>query len=191
MQSPLKSIIRQSIREPKSKLNILTTPTHENFESGLALSGHNFYAILGDGIKPGWNESYRKKPDNYNILSNIPSWLEFDLCLGQQVFGSIQLLQPIAQKLHLPLIRLEHTDRMDWWGESQFQQLNKLRGDINVFISKYSQKRWGFDDSDSLVINHGVNTDVFRPADKVIKQPFILNVANDFKNRGHLLGYDL
>ena len=49
--SPLSYIIRAATRKPTEKLNILTFPTHERYESMLAKTGHNFYAYRAEGIK--------------------------------------------------------------------------------------------------------------------------------------------
>ena len=55
MLSPITSIIRAATRKKEDKLNILTFPTHERYESMLAKTGHNFYAYRAEGIKD-WNE---------------------------------------------------------------------------------------------------------------------------------------
>ena len=65
--SPLAQIIRAATREQNEKLNILTFPTHERYESMLAKTGHNFYAYRAEGIKD-WNETYAKMPENYIVL---------------------------------------------------------------------------------------------------------------------------
>ena len=52
MPNVMSSILRASTRKPDEKLNILTFPTHERYETGLAKTEHNFYAYRAEGIKP-------------------------------------------------------------------------------------------------------------------------------------------
>ena len=67
MTNPVASITRAATRKFSEPLNILTFPTHERYESGLAKTGHDFYAFRAEGLK-NWNEDYAKRPDNYYIL---------------------------------------------------------------------------------------------------------------------------
>lgn len=185
MPSPLTSIVR---RTTESVLNILTCPTHERYEEGLAKTGHNFFAIPGKHIKK-WNEDFAKKPDNYHILPNqgLPHWLEIDLVLSQQKFGQYQLLAPIAKQLNVPLISLEHTLPVPQWTQLQLQQLQNMRGDINLFISDYSIGEWGWEDrGDTFVIHHGVDTKTFSPwweNDNAEQNNRALSIVNDWIGR--------
>ena len=47
MLSPISSIIRAATRK-SGKLNILTFPTHERYETMLCKTGHNFYAYRAE-----------------------------------------------------------------------------------------------------------------------------------------------
>jgi len=147
--SPLSQIIRAATREQDEKLNILTFPTHERYESMLAKTGHNFYAYRAEGIKD-WNETYAKLPDNYHLLdpeledNQIPEYVDFDLILSQNKFGQYQKAKEISHAMHLPVISLEHTLPMPQWDEGTLQQIREMRGHINLFISKYSISAWGW-----------------------------------------------
>lgn len=193
MYSPISSIIRQATRDKTKPLNILTCITHEGYESSLASTGHQFYAIPGLHVKPHWDERYRKKPSNYHILSEqkIPDWLEIDVILSQQKFSHFPLLYPFSRQLQIGLVSLEHTQPTSNFRPEHVLEFNRMRGHINVFISEFSRKAWGFDESNSRVIKHCVNTDVFCPDKSVNKLPTIINVANDFVNRGNILGFPL
>ena len=65
MPSAVSTILRQASRDLDAPLNILTFPTHERYEQGLAQTGHNFYAYRAEGIKD-WNPNYGQIPDNYH-----------------------------------------------------------------------------------------------------------------------------
>ncbi len=193
MQSPINSIIRQATRDRAKPLNVLTCLTHESYEVSLCLTGHNFWALPGHHVKPSWNESFRKKPSNYHVLQDqkIPEWLDIDLVFPQQKFSHHPLLYPISRQLQSPVICLEHTMPTENFGPEHIAQFNNMRGNINVFISEFSRKAWGFDESNSIIINHAIDTDIFCPNEKIKKAGTVLNVANDFVNRGNILGFPL
>lgn len=189
MQSAVNSIIRQATRGPEDKLKVLTACTHESYESNLALTNCEFYAIQAKDIKP-WTESYRKLPSNYHVLplNYLPDYESFDLVLSQQKFGQYQILGPLAKQLHLPLISLEHTLPMPFWDDKTRNTLRNMNGDIDIFISEFSRGEWGWGD-DGRVIHHGINTDVFIPLEE--KENVIFSVVNDFVNRGPICGFPL
>ncbi len=188
MQSAINSIIRQATRKKNDRLKVITAVTHEAFEENLSKTNCEFYAVQGKDIKP-WTTAYRQIPENYHILPEgyLPDHISFDICLSQHKFGQFQILKPIASKLHIPLISLEHTLTMPFWDNKMKAQLRNMTGDINVFISDYSRKAWGFDE-EAEVIHHGIDTDLFKP---LKKQKVILSVVNDFVNRGPICGFPM
>jgi glycosyltransferase involved in cell wall biosynthesis len=197
--NPVNSILRRATRKPGEPLNVLTTCTHERVESNIARSGHNFFAYQHPSVKT-WNEQYAKIPANYHILNasraehQIPPDVaeKLDVVLAQNKFGSYQLLAPMARRLNLPLVVIEHTAPVPQWGEKRLLSLKQMRGDLNVFISHWSVERWGWDPNDPSVrvIEHGIDTDLFEPAD-VERETNILSVVNDWKNRDWCCGYSL
>jgi glycosyltransferase involved in cell wall biosynthesis len=66
-----------------------------------------------------------------------------------------------------------------------------MGGDVNVFISDFSRQAWGFG-GDSTVIHHGIDTEVFKPAPRLVKkEAHALSVCNDWINRDWCCGYNL
>lgn len=216
MPNAMSSILRASTRRGDEKLNILTFPTHERYETGLAKTGHNFYAYRAEGIKD-WNETYAPLPENYTLLNpsmgnaQLPTHVDFDLVLSQNKFGQFQKAHELAKLLHLPLVSLEHTLPVPQWGEDIMSAVQSMRGDINIFISAYSIDEWGWKDfDDTAVITHGIDTDLFRPAnteknnqareevslgnladdwESVSISRCILSVVNDWINRDWCCGF--
>lgn len=204
--NPVGSITRAATRKVGEKLNILTCPTHERYESGLALTGHNFYAYQGEHIKD-WKEIYAPKPANYHLLERgkgleqLPYEVDFDLVLSQNKFGQFQKLKEIATLLHLPLISVEHTLPHPQWPASNIQATQQMRGQLNVFITDYSLDRWLWQDlGDTIVIGHMVDTGVFCPKLNHVssllpfgqvsdKKNHILTVANDYIGRDWCLDF--
>lgn len=190
MQSPITSIIRSVTRDKDKPLNILTCPTHESYELGLSKTGHNFYALRAEGIKD-WNTTYRPKPSNYFLLepNTVPDYVDFDLVLSQNKFGQFQILSQVANRLHLPLVSLEHTLPMPQWSQPQRLALREMRGNVNVFISEYSLGQWQWDNrNDTTVIHHMIDTEVFYPTNGERKS-HILSVVNDWINRDWCCGF--
>ena len=195
--SPLSYIIRAATREPDEKLNILTFPTHERYESMLAKTGHNFYAYRAEGIKD-WNPKNGELPENYILLDpeleerQIPNYVDFDLVLSQNKFGQFQVAHRLAQKMHLPLVSLEHTLPVPEWGDDIMQATRSMRGDINVFISSFSIDSWGWQPfNDTTVITHGVDSSLFRPDDSIERENHALSVVNDWINRDWCCGFNI
>lgn len=187
-------LISRYLNRLKNKpINILTGPTHEAYETTLSKTGFNFYALQAGNFKH-WNEKFRPCPDNYILLksSSIPRWLDIDVVLSQNKFGQYQVLAPIAQKLGVPLISLEHTLPVPAWDYQTRQAVKNMRGHLNVFISDYSINEWGFDKNDESVrvIEHGIDVDKFTPGDKTRKN-IVTSVVNDWKNRDWCCGYNL
>lgn len=173
--------------DKKKKYNILTFPTHERYETSLCKTGHEFYSLNIQNMKR-WNSDQTPIPVNYHVLpeNQICDYLNYDFILVQSKFGQFQLAKDINQNLNLPIICLEHTmpipNVMD---QSQVEQMRNMSGDLNVFISNFSKKQWGID---GVVINHGVDTNLFAQDDSV-KNECVLTVANDFVNRDYCLNY--
>lgn len=188
--SPMTSILRQTKDRRGEPLNILTFPTHERYETNLAKTGHNFYAIQADGIKD-WKTTYAPVPDNYVLLDKklgdrqIPSWLDVDIILSQNKFGQFQIAHQLARELHLPLVSLEHTLPAPQWPAEQAQQMNIMRGNINVFISDFSIGQWKFDEVENVrVVRHCVDSEVFKPEEfSNSRENRIISVVNDWIGR--------
>lgn len=191
--SGIKSIIKR-INKSSDKINILTCPTHERYESNLCLTGHNFYSIITDKyhIKK-WNNKFAPKPDNYTLITeNDIDKLDIDLVLIQQKFGQYQLLKPIAEHLQIPSIVLEHTLPDLAWPNDYIMSFKQMSGELNLFISEYSKNKWGWNKQDkAYVLEHGIDTEQFK-----IKQNHNtrynagLSVVNDWVNRDKPCGFN-
>lgn len=167
--------------------NILTSCTHESYEANLCKTGHNFYAWRQKGIKD-WRTDYRPLPDNYVLLDGsnphrqIPLDLKFDFVLSQNKFGQFQILSKLADVLHLPLVSLEHTLPQPDWSENTLNAIKNANGNINIFISEYSRKQWGWADNEAEAVHHGIDTDIFAP-NQLERKNHVLCVVNDWINR--------
>lgn len=191
MTTPIRSIARQA--KQKDKYNILCCPTHERYETGLALTGHEFYAYRGPMIKD-WYEKFAPVPENYHILpkQTIPTHIEFDFILSQNRYGQFETLNTISQLLHLPIVSLEHTLPDPRWNEHQFNNAASQIGDINVFISKFNQDAWLLGDTldNTYVVHHMVDHEVFHnytPMED--RQSHLLSIVNQWIDRDYCCNF--
>jgi glycosyltransferase involved in cell wall biosynthesis len=191
MYNPIRSIIKQSVRKSNDSFNILTFSAHEAVETELARTNANFYALWSPGLKD-WNKKYRPVPPNYKIIDvkgdikNIPMDIDYDAILGHNKLAHGQQCKQIAQLLHLPWIQLEHC--MPVLDQRTYEFYRNLKPDISVFITEHSRQAWGYTPEEARVIYHAIDHEVFAPR-PVIRQRHLLSVANDFVNRGPLLGF--
>ena len=202
MSLPVSAILRAS--KKRDKYNILDFVTHERYQTILAKTGHNFFLLnlKAPGIKESWNENYGKIPTNYTLLPHfegtdiakiaetIPHHLEIDCIISHQKFGQYQIAKPLSRYLHVPLLQMEHTLPLLNWPKSRLEECRFMNGHTNLFITKFNQKVWGYDSSNSEVITHAVDTEVFKPSDQE-RQNTILTVANDYINRNMVLNFNL
>jgi hypothetical protein len=168
-------------------LNILTFPTHERYETQLAKTGHNFYSFHVNESKK-WNKEQLPVPSNYYILpeNNLCEYLNYDIILVQSKYWQFQAAHRINSALNLPIIVLEHTlPTPQTLKPEAIQQMRQMQGNVNVFISEYSQQAWGIEQG--MVIHHGIDTETFKPTGS--RGNHVLTVANDFKNRDYCLNY--
>lgn len=193
MSSATRSILRRATRSANGPWNILTFPTHERYETSLAATGHNFYAIRVEGGKD-WKTHYAPVPANYQLLPitrsglSLPPWVDFDMVLSQNKASQFRIAQDIAHQLHIPLVNLEHTLPQQEWTPGRIASFQHMQGSINVFVSEYQKQMWGLD---GIVNPTGIDTDVFCPPDTPNREPWALSVVNDWINRDWCCGFSL
>lgn len=193
----ISSILRAAARDPDEPLNVLTCPTHERVESNLAATGHCFYAWRGQGVKD-WNRVFAPLPRNYTLLdpslgeAQLPPDVVFDVVLSQNKFGQFPVLLQLSKALNVPLVSLEHTLPHPDWDAGMILRMKQMAGDYNVFISDYSREAWGWGPDEAIVIDHGVDTELFSPPPSDwVRRPVILAVVNDWINRDVFCGFRL
>lgn len=188
MQSKAESIIR-AINNNGEKLNILTAPTHERLQSNMSGLNHTFYLLQVPNVFKGWNFQYADLPKNHILLdgsnTQIKADMKFDIVLSQNKFGQFEILDKIARDLNIPLVSIEHTLPVPTWNKAQRDRVKNMRGKVNIFISDYSIKEWGFDPDDPTVkvIRHAINTDIFKPIEDGHNDGRVMTCVNDWVSR--------
>lgn len=184
-----KSIIDACNKNKPEKYNILTFPTHERYETQLCKTGHNFYSFHMQNLKK-WNSQQISIPSNYYILpeNDFFPCVGYDFILSQSKFWQYQVAKQIQQVLNIPIISLEHTvPTPQTISKQQFEQMQSMVGDVNIFISEYSALSWGINENIDI-IHHGIDTNQFKDIG-LPRENHILTVANDFVNRDYCLNY--
>lgn len=195
MFNAVSSIVRAATRKELEKLNILTFPSHERFESGLCKTGHEFYSYRAPGIKD-WNVKYAPLPGNYTLLptaggvSHVFPDVDIDVILSQNKFGQFQIAKKMSQAYHIPLVSLEHTLPHPAWPPMQAEQLCQQKGHVNVFLSEYSRGAWGWG-GPCEIVGPGIDTEEFTPEFTLDLKPVVLSVVNDWINRDWACGFNL
>lgn len=173
----------------KEVFNILTFPTHERYETQLCKTGHQFFSCNIKGGK-SWNVEQTPVPSNYHLLpqDQLCDYIDYDFILVQSRYWQYNIALQINNRLGLPVIVLDHTLPPENMAREQIKALQSMVGNVNVFISEFSQNAWGITEN-SLVIRHGIDTDLFRPLNTERKS-YALTVGNDFIKRNYCLHYD-
>jgi glycosyltransferase involved in cell wall biosynthesis len=195
MPTPFSTILRGVNRKPGGPFRILCMDTHEAYQTMLAKTGHEFYALQHPGMKQ-WDLRFRNCPENYYPLrgedpqAQIRPDMVFDIVLSQNKFGQYQVLSQIARGLNCPLVSLEHTLPHPSWNEEAIAKHREMWGEVNVFISEYSLDAWRIAlDSSVRVVHHGIDTDWFegwRGGDGRV-----LTVVNGYPQRDWCCGFQL
>lgn len=190
------------------KLNILCYPTHERYEENLCKTGHNFYSIAAT---KEWIIEYAPVPKNYHLIETIPEHVDIDLILAHTSCINLQLAHNLLSggignrnEISVPILRMSHVlphpDSDEMSVVDQQKQYQSVIVDQNAFISEYNLKAWGYQYGSAAVIEHGIDTDFWRPMEKgdvpdhrCYKEPLelCLSVVNEFPDRDWCCGFEL
>lgn len=189
----VQSILRKStINKDVDRLNIITYSTHERYQTGWQNLNMNFYLWQTEYAKP-WKYAYAPLPKNHIMLNGkhgdhqLPYYMTPDLILSQNKLAHYQKSFELSKKWNIPLVCLEHTLPMPSWPQYYIDNLNRMNGDLNIYISEYSKERWG---TEGIIIEHGVDHELFSPNYQQ-KNNYVLSIVNDWKNRDEPCGWTL
>jgi glycosyltransferase involved in cell wall biosynthesis len=188
--SAIGSIIRAATRRPDEPLNILTFSTHEAYQSNLAKLPHHFYLYETHGTKK-WNGGFRPLPANHTrIAGSLPPGVDLDLVWSQEKNNQYPIAIQVSKELQLPLVAIEHTLPHPQATTGFLRSLKQKQPvDVQVFISEYSRKEWQWEESEALVIHHGIDTDLFTPDGGRGREPVLLSVVNCWIERDWCCGF--
>lgn len=189
----ISSIIKRATRKTGDRLQIGTWSTHERYDISLSKLNADFWLFPGEHVKP-WNEKYSKIPANFHFVNDkLPDWITLDCIVSGNPSVHIPLGANLSKSLHIPLINIFHTCAIPGFTK-EIKQNNQGFFDQcahHVFITEFNKIEWQFSgDKNTSVIEHGIDSELFNPGD-FKREPYILTVGNDFRNRDQELGFSL
>lgn len=184
----IKSHIREATRPKKLNIIVIGT-THERYEQALALTGHNFYCV-SEGKT--WDKDYGQIPNNYEIINEIPQYLPIDLILIHTSCKRAEIALNMKQFFNVPVIRHTHVlPDIRFNIEEQICAFRSIPVDLNTFISDFSRKAWGYTEHNSMVVDHGLDTDFWCVESEIERNNYLLSVVNLWKDRDWACGWKL
>jgi glycosyltransferase involved in cell wall biosynthesis len=180
----VKSYVREATRP--DKLNIVVIgATHERYEQALALTGHDFYCINHGKT---WDNDYGQRPENYLLIEEIPHHLMIDLVLVHTSCDRLETAFNISKYFNVPIIR--HTHILPSV-QDNVEAFKSIPVHLNTFISDYSRRQWGYNANNSMVVEHGLDTDFWCAGGNIKRDNYLLSVVNLWAQRDWACGWNL
>lgn len=187
------NILKKIVNKDKKSFNILTTPTHEGYQSLLDLTGHNFHMISGQGIKT-WDYHTRQLPKNHYYhkydWKNMPAISQMDMVLCQNRMQTYGICRNISDSTGIPLILLDHTEPPPNITEKQMVKLLSMDAHKKIFITEHNKNSWR-NEGDGIVINHAIDTSVFDHKEDDHYKNQGVSVVNRFPDRDVFCGWNI
>lgn len=195
MNQQISSILQRATRNKLDRLNIISYPCHERFQTGLSDINADFYLWQQNNGKK-WNYKYGPLPKNHILLNpkygdnQLPDYVVPDCILMQNKLAEYNTTINLSNRYRIPIINISHCLPWISISQKQMQQIHNMRADIEVFITKYSRDQWGYNENNAIVIEHNIDNTLFKPYD-MEKIYDVLMVVNDLINRDWCCGYSL
>lgn len=158
-----KTILNAVNKLPDTKIRILTWPTHEGYSTSLGYIPNVEFHMIHQPNGKKWDFHTRKLPSNHYLYLIDPKQFRgecnFDFILAQEKTYQLPQALQLQQQLGIPVISLNHTEPYPNLSEKRLAKLKELRGDINIYITDHNRQSWN--DSDGIVINHGIDPNIF------------------------------
>lgn len=192
MLSRLRSIINNINKDPNRKIRVLTFPTHEGYQSTLGLVPNvEWHMYMFNGGKK-WDYHTRNLPLNHYIYEQtaVRGDVQFDCVLSQEPLSQYPIARNLKESFGIPLISLFHTEVYPNMTPKRVAHIRQSQiSDINIFITKHNQSSWGYDDTNSIVIPHGIDTNIFNGWSG--GQKVGISCVNHFKQRDVFCGFSI
>lgn len=164
------------------KYRILDWYVHQGHQYEFFKTGHDFFLVAANGKRPVWNSDHRPMPKNLHLISEERAKsLDFDIVI---------IRTPIPSKRYLPFIHkgaapiaVIQTVHPIWLPREIKHVVWNSHEAMRKKLSFYRNRHQHF-------IIHGFDPEEFKQIEAE-KNNRILTVANHFKKRGHIMGYDI
>lgn len=197
MPHQIQSILHKINRKPGDKLNIITFPSDDHYDTSLAATGHDFWAVTMPGAKT-WLPYY-PKPRNYHLIpivdgnkAILPTYVTYDLIIVHNRAQHYDLARNLGVEYDIPVILVDHDLPPADWKEGRLFPLRVREGDANVFIGDSQKAAWGFHKDYDAVVNHvGIDSKIFTPIENATREDIILWLADNVNNKEDFNGFQI
>jgi glycosyltransferase involved in cell wall biosynthesis len=192
MYTPIETILHKINQSGRNRrLNILSFPTHEGYQTMLGALPHNFYLLQGPDIKT-WDFHTKPLPANHYLLHKpfppISVGIEIDILFSQDRFGSLQRMIDIHNQLKIPILSLDHALPHISWNKKQMEDMKNLRVHKHVYVANKGKEMWG-GKSEDKVIYYGLDSSIWNNWNGQEKNG--ISIVNQFATRDVFCGWNL
>jgi glycosyltransferase involved in cell wall biosynthesis len=163
------------------RYRILDWYVHQGHQYEFFKADHDFFLVHPNGSKPKWNEKHRPLGKNVHLISeDRAKMLNFDIVIIRTPIPS-KRYRPFIHKGAAPIAVIQTTDPI--WLPIEIRHV--------VWNSRAAMKaRLGFyKNRYQHYIVHGYDPEEFKPLD-LEKNGKVLTIANHFKKRAGIMGYN-
>ena len=187
--NPFSSVMNAINRDlMKNPINILSFTTHEGFQNSMAMGNLCRYTHVPNPEGKKWDEDYRVMPRNIIEVDSVTKALNIDVVLSHTL-NQRGIASDISRALNVKHIFLNHIFPDRSWADHMIKSCKEdNNADVTVFTTAEQRDMWNYSESDSIIIPHGINTNIYQGHNPVSMR--ILTAANYYKERGKELGYD-
>jgi glycosyltransferase involved in cell wall biosynthesis len=164
------------------KLKILDWYCHQGHQYEFFKTGHDFYLVGIDGGKPNWNGMHRPLNSNVNLI--------YEKEISKINFDAVIIRSPILPIKYTNVIRRGAKPIAVVQTTNAFPFPRECRHVVWNCLSVLNSNRHRYPKMNHYHIVHGFDPEEFKKID-LEKNNRILTVANVFKKRSQIMGYNL
>lgn len=162
------------------KLKILDYYVHQGNQAELFKTGHSFYLVDPSSSKPNWNVHDRPLLNNVHLISEQEAL--------RKLYDVVIIRSPINLKRYQPFLKRGSRSVAVIQTTSPFKIPKETK---HVVWNCYkTMEKYKLPDKKNYYIVHGFDPSEFTNL-SLEKNSRILTVANSFKKRGDIMGFDL
>ncbi len=134
-------------------------------------------------------------------MDSLPEFVDFDLFLSHTSCGRLNLGHDLlsrtqespTNRVSIPILRHCHVlPDIRYNSQEEIHRFKSILTDCNSFISDFNKQAWGYqNEKNTAVIEHGVDTDFWKPDEAIERDNVCLSVVNDWPNRDWCCGFNL
>lgn len=164
------------------RYKILDWYVHQGHQKEFFKLSHDFYLVGADSGIPNWNEKHRSLSRNVNLITEVDArQIDFDIVIIRSPIDKVRYSHFIDRGA-IPISVIQTTNAYTLPKQCKHVVWNSL--DV---MNRYSKT---IPDKNHHYIVHGYDPNEFAVLD-LEKNNRVLTVANAFKRRSQIMGYDL